>query len=228
MTISEIKDLTRFLSEEEVEKIKQEIKSKEQILKSGNIDEEEMIEVLNTLFAILVIEKTLESEIEDVEEIRDELEAELLESYNIYDAFMARVKKEDKKKKKRWLLNFLFLSDDIRNKKDMIGASNKTIDKLQKELNNLRKQKSDENLKSVVNDRDDSLNKFRECPHECKNPKHHHNHEGIRERLREKQGRDMHRHNPTHEPKKDVERNMNKPEIKKINNIGYEPKINVR
>ena len=32
MTIAEIKDLTRFLSEEEVEKIKQEIKSKEAII----------------------------------------------------------------------------------------------------------------------------------------------------------------------------------------------------
>ena len=73
MTINEIKELTRFLTEEEVNKIKEEIKNKEEILKGGNLDEEEMIQVLNTLFAIMVIEKTLESEIEGVEEIKEQL-----------------------------------------------------------------------------------------------------------------------------------------------------------
>ena len=117
MTISEIKELTRFLSEEEIKKIKDEIKSKEDVLKNGNLDEEEMVQVLNTLFAVLVIEKTLESEIEGVEEIRDELEKELLECYNVYDSYMAKYRAQDKKKKKRWLLDFLVLSEDIRNKK---------------------------------------------------------------------------------------------------------------
>ena len=50
MTISEIKDLAKHLSEEEVEKIKEEIKSKENILKGGKLDEEEMVQVLNTLY----------------------------------------------------------------------------------------------------------------------------------------------------------------------------------
>ena len=59
MTIKEIKDLTKFLTDKELEKIKEEIKSKESILKTQDVEEEEMGQVLNTLFAILVIEKTL-------------------------------------------------------------------------------------------------------------------------------------------------------------------------
>ena len=77
MTISEIKNLTKFLTDNDIQKIKEEIKSKETVLKSGNLEEEEIIQVLNTLFSILVIEKTLELEIEDIEEIRDELQDEL-------------------------------------------------------------------------------------------------------------------------------------------------------
>lgn len=174
MTITEIKNLTKFLSEEEVEKIKEEIKNKEDVLKSGNLDEEELIQVLNTLFAILVIEKTLESEIEGVEEIRAELEEELLEAYNTYDSYMGKYKKEDKKKKKRWLLDFLFLSENVRARKDNISTSNKTIAKLQTELNELRQQKSDDNLRRVVNKRDRAFHDFCDRPEKCHNPMHHH------------------------------------------------------
>ena len=174
MTVTEIKDLTKFLSDEEVEKIKEEIKSKENVLKNGSLDEEEMIQVLNTLFAILVIEKTLESEIEGVEEIRAELEAELIESYNLYDTYMSKYKKDDKKKKKRWLLDFLFLSENIRTKKDGLSTTNKTIAKLQNELNTLRQQKSDSNLREVAGKSEGRFNDFCERPEKCKNPRHHH------------------------------------------------------
>lgn len=186
MTISEIKDLTKFLSEEEVEKIKKEIKSKEEILKSGKLDEEEMIQVLNTLFAILVIEKTLESEIEGVEEIREELEAELLEAYNIYDSYMDKSKSEEKKKKKRRLLDFLFLSDNIHSKRESIGASKKTINALQKELNDLKQQRSDQNLRDIVNKHDHSkFDRFCEKPQECRNPRHNHSRDRhLNERMR--------------------------------------------
>ena len=178
MSISEIKDLTKFLTEEEVEKIKSEIKSKETILKSGNLDEEEMIQVLNTLFAILVIEKTLESEIEGVEDIREELEQELLEAYNIYDSYMEKTKKEEKKKKKkRFLLDFLFLSENIKSKKDNIGYANKTIDTMQRDLRELKQQTTDQNLKNVANKAGNRcFDKFCETPHTCKHPNDHHRH----------------------------------------------------
>lgn len=180
MTINQIKELTRFLTEEEVEQIKKEIKSKEDVLKKGNLNEEEMIEVLNTLFAVLVIEKALESEIEGVEEIREELEQELVECYNMYDSYMAKYRKEDKKKKKRWLLEFLGLSENIRSRKKDINASSKTITNLQQQLENLKKQRSEENLEKVVEKQDDGLyKKFCDCPHECKDPR---NHEYHRER----------------------------------------------
>ena len=54
MTIKEIKDLTKFLTDEDVDKIKNEIKSKESVLKSQDMDEKEMTQVLNTLFAIYI------------------------------------------------------------------------------------------------------------------------------------------------------------------------------
>lgn len=174
MTIKEIKDLTKFLTDEEVDKIKKEIKSKENVLKSENMEEEEMVQVLNTLFAILVIEKTLESEIEGIEDLRAELEQELLESYEIYDSHMLKYKKEEKKKKKRWLLDFLFLSDRIHSQKNGIGASNKAINKLKGELNALKQQKSNDNLKAMVRNRDARFKDFYRIPKECRNPHHHH------------------------------------------------------
>ena len=176
MTISEIKNLTRFLSSEDVENIKNEIKSKEAILKTDNMDEEEMTQALNTLFAILVIEKTLESEIEDIEQIRAELEQELLESYEIYDAYMIKYKKEEKKKKKRWLVDFLFLSDRINSKKEGISASQKTIAGLKNELNTLRQQTNNDNLKNAFSDPKGPLfERFCKTPHDCYNPMHRHN-----------------------------------------------------
>ena len=179
MTIKEIKDLTKFLTDEDVDKIKNEIKSKEGVLKSQDMDEKEMTQVLNTLFAILVIEKSLETEIEGIEEIREELEKELMESYEIYDAHMAKYKNEEKKKKKkRWLLDFLLISDRVHSKKEGIGASNKMIASLQKELNTLKQQKSNENLKNAINDRDGDLYKeFCDIPGRCNDPRHrHHDH----------------------------------------------------
>lgn len=179
MTIKEIKDLTKFLTDKELEKIKEEIKSKESILKTQDVEEEEMGQVLNTLFAILVIEKTLENEIEGIEDIRAELEQELLEAYEIYDNHMARYKKEDKKKKKKnWLLDFLFMSEEMKNRKDAVGASKKEVAALQKELSKLRQMKSDENLKNIMHDRHGpDFDKFCNCWKECDNPFHDHDHD---------------------------------------------------
>lgn len=175
MTISEIKNLTKFLNDDDIEKIKEEIKSKEVILKKDKMDDEEMTQVLNTLFAILVIEKTLESEIEGVEEIRAELEAELMESYQIYDSHMAKYKKEEKKKKKSWLINFLLLSDRVNTQKNGIGASEKTITNLKNELNELKRQRSNENLKEVAKGRrGKTFEDFCKTPHDCHNPFHDH------------------------------------------------------
>lgn len=193
MTIDEIKGLTRFLSEEEVEQIKKQIKNKEDILKSGNLEEEEMIQVLNTLFAVLVIEKTLESEIEGVEEIRDELEQELLECYEVYDSYMIKYKKEEKKNKKNWLLHFLGLSEDISSKRKNISATTATINKLQGELNTLKQQRSNENLSNVVSKQDKSVyDSFCDCP-----GNHRHPRRGeppfIRERMEERRPSTNHR-----------------------------------
>lgn len=176
MTVSEIKDLAKKLKEEDVEKIKEEIKNKENILKVNTLDEEELMEVLNTLFSILVIEKALEDEIEGIEEIREELQNELMEAYQQYDDYMARYKKEDKKKKKRrWLLDLFMLSEDIKNKKNNLGESNKLINKMQNQINELRKQTSDDNVKEVCKHENrrarDNMIKSRdrggEVHHEC-------------------------------------------------------------
>lgn len=192
MTISEIKNLTKFLTDEDVEKIKEEIKSKEKILKAGNLEEEELGNVLNSLFAILVIEKTLESQIDDVEEIRKELEDELLLAYQTYDEYILKYKKEDKKKKKHWLLNFLAFSDLIHDKKTTLGKADKSIEQMKTELEGLQKQKADSNLRKVVNREGDSYDTFRQyhdknCPvakaianearrYNQPHPHHHHHH----------------------------------------------------
>lgn len=151
MTITEIKNLTKYLSEKDVNDIKEEIKSKETIIKSGNLGEEETMTVLNTLFAILVIEKALESEIEEVEGIRSELEEQLLEAYKIYDAYIERSKKDKKeKKKRRWLLHLLGLSEDIKNKKKDIGSSSKALNEMKEEVDKLKREKSDDRLKNTM------------------------------------------------------------------------------
>ena len=187
MTIKEIKDLTKFLTDKELEKIKDVIKSKVSIFKTLDVEEEEMGQVLNTLFAILVIEKTLENEKEGIEDIRAELEQELLEAYEIYDNHMARYKKEEKKKKKKnWLLDFLFMSEEMKNRKDAVGASKKEVAALQKELSKLRQMKSDENLKNIMHDRHGhDFDEFCKCWKECDNPFHNHDHDHDHDRDRD-------------------------------------------
>ena len=175
MTISEVKNLTKFLSEEDIDNIKKEIKSKEQILKGGKLDEGERTQVLNTLFAILVIEKTLELEIEEVENIRAELEAELTESYMIYDSYLEKSKADAKKKKKRrWLLDLLGISEDIRSKKEGLGVTKSTLGAMQADLNNLKQQKSNENLRDIMDRKHPrGLDRFMDHVHDCENPRNH-------------------------------------------------------
>ena len=151
MTVTEIKNLTKYLTDEDIEDIKKEIKNKENILKQGNLDEEELGKVLNTLFSVLVIEKTLEQQIDEIEDIRTELEQELLEAYQTYDSYIERSKADAKRKKKRrWLLDLLSISDNIRDRKAGIGMANKSIAALQKELNNLRQQREPNRLRDIM------------------------------------------------------------------------------
>lgn len=211
MTIKEIKNLTKYLSDEDIEKIKEEIKSKEELLKEKDLNEEELGQIMNTLFAILVIEKALELEIEGIEEIRDELEAELLESYHIYDKYMSMYKREGKKKKKNWLLNFLFLSDRISSQKKGIGAANKTIESLKKELNQLKQQKSNSNMNEMLSKKDNSLLKaFCRTPRRCNNPLHH-NHDSIlrdmmNQRRAERIAREIQQGNRRRKPPREIGR----------------------
>ena len=174
MTVTEIKNLTKYLTDEEVEDIKKEIKSKENILKSGNLDEEELGQVLNTLFAILVIEKTLEQQVEDIENIRSELEQELLEAYQMYDSYIEKSKADEKKKKKRrWLFDLLGISENIRNRKTGIGVANKSISALQNEINTLKQQRNADNLKKVM--RRENMDRRREfC--DCVENREHRDH----------------------------------------------------
>lgn len=173
MTIKEIKDLTKFLTDQEIEQIKEEIKSKEATLKAEKMEEEELTQVLNTLFSILVIEKTLENEIDGVEEIRDKLEKELLESYEVYDSHLATFKKGEKKKKKRWLLDFLFISDRVSGHKKKINSTDKTISRLTKELEAIKQQTREDNLREIVkNTKGPSFEKFCEVPKKCRHPYH--------------------------------------------------------
>ena len=164
-----------MLTEEQVEEIKKEIKNKEDVLKSGNLDEEELGEVLNTLFSILVIEKTLEQQVEGIEEIRSELEAELLEAYQTYDSYIERSKIDAKqKKKRRWILDLLGISENIREKKAGIGMTNKSLNNLKKELDTLKQQKSKENLKDVMNKENRERRKdFCDCIKDRRPPRNH-------------------------------------------------------
>lgn len=184
MTIDEIKGLVKFLTDEDIEEIKNQIKSKEKVLKEGKAEEEEMNKVLNALFAILVLEKTLELEIEDLDDIRQEIEEELLEAYQIYDSYMIKCKTEEKKKKKRWLLDFLFMSENIHAKKQSLGASKKEIERLKRELDDARYQRRDDRLQDILKSKKDR-EEFCKYPKECKNPHHNHDRE-LQEKLARK------------------------------------------
>lgn len=201
MTVTEIKNLTKYLTDEEVEDIKKEIKSKETILKSGNLDEEELGQVLNTLFAILVIEKTLEQQVEDIEDIRAELEQELLEAYQTYDSYIERSKADEKKKKKRrWLLDLLGISENIKDRKNGIGMANSSISALQNELNTLKQQRSADNLKKVM--RRENMDRRRDfC--DCIEKREHRDHckECCESINREPPHRHEHKYKHNHEPR---------------------------
>ena len=65
------------------------------------------------------------------------------------DRYKKSQKEEKKKKKKRWLLDFFALSEDIRHKKKDIGASNKLISRMQNQINELKRQSSNEKVKEA-------------------------------------------------------------------------------
>lgn len=203
MTINEIKELAQKLKDADVERIKAEIKSKESILKNNDLDEEELGEVLNTLFSILVIEQAFEDEVEGVEDMRAELEQELMESYEKYDKHMAKYKKEKKeekkKKKKRWLLDFFALSEDIRNKKETLGDSKKLINKMQNQINELKQQASDSNLERACDHRRGGphRDRMRDTCDRCGDDLHEHRHH--REEMIDKIRDNLDRHNRDHD-----------------------------
>lgn len=123
MTVCEIRNLTKYLNQQIAEEIKSKLQKEEMLLINSDYEEEEKIQILNTLYAILVLEKLLECEQEEIEESRLELEQELIESYEIYNLHKNKRKKEKKKKR---LMELWLLNEKNKNISRIIGGVNKT------------------------------------------------------------------------------------------------------
>ena len=118
MTKKEIANLASRMDEETRLLIDKEVEERLEILKEGDLTEEELAEMEEYLYASFVLQEFLNGEYELLEEERQELFDEMEEMYNKYSDLLVRARIEEKVgKKKRMTLQLMKIREDLMNRK---------------------------------------------------------------------------------------------------------------
>ncbi len=152
MTKREIANIARRMDEETRLLIDKEVEERLEILKEGELSEDELKEMEECLYASLVIQEFLNGEYDLLEEERQELFDHMEEMYNKYSDLLVRARIEEKVgKKKRMALELMKIreklmqsKEDYKNIKNQMKENRENFKKLndqtkKSELKNLAK-----------------------------------------------------------------------------------------
>lgn len=126
MTYNEIVNIAKRLDKDVKLKIDKEVEERLEILKEGDLDQEDMEKMEECLYMSLVLQEYLDGEYELLDEERNMLLAEMEEMYNEYGDLLTKAKLEEKlSKKKRMALELMRIREQLFSRKDLMKDVNK-------------------------------------------------------------------------------------------------------
>ena len=167
MTYNEVINIARRLDKETQAKIDKEVEERLEILREGDLNQEDMEKMEDCLYMSLVIQEYLDGEYELLEEEKMLLLAEMEELYNEYGELLTKAKLEEKvSKKKRMALELMRIREQLFDRKDRMRDVNKDIRTNRENNEKLENLSSKDNMEKIAKDNIDNrnLNNQKETP----------------------------------------------------------------
>lgn len=150
MTREELQNIAHRMDEETRDLIDGEVEERLQILRQGDLTEEELQEMEEYLYASLILEEYLNGEYELLEEERQELFDEMEEMYNKYADLLVRARIEEKvSKKKRMTLELMKIREQLMNRKADYKDIKQKMKDNRENYNKLKDLNKKENMKEL-------------------------------------------------------------------------------
>lgn len=148
MTKKEIMIMAQRLDDEAKLLIEKEVQERLEILKEGDLSEEELEEMELYLYASLVLQEFLDGEYEILEEERQQLFDEMEEMYNKYNDLLVRARIEEKvSKKKRMTLELMKIRERLMQSKQDYKDIKKMMKNNRDDKNKLKDVSTKEKMK---------------------------------------------------------------------------------
>ena len=148
MTRDELFNIARRMDEETREMIDQEVEEKLEILKQGDLTQEELEQMEEYLYASLVLQEFLNGEYELLEEERQELFDEMEEMYNKYADLLVRARLEENvSKKKRMTLELMKIREQLMDRKGQYKDIKQRMKENRDKHNKLKELNKNEKMK---------------------------------------------------------------------------------
>ena len=159
MTYNEVINIARRLDKETQAKIDKEVEERLEILREGDLNQEDMEKMEDCLYMSLVIQEYLDGEYELLEEEKMLLLAEMEELYNEYGELLTKAKLEEKvSKKKRMALELMRIREQLFDRKDRMRDVNKDIRTNRENNEKLENLSSKDNMEKIAKDNIDNKN----------------------------------------------------------------------
>ncbi len=153
MTYDEVLNIASRLSKETKKRIDKDVDERMEILRQGDLSEEDMAKMEECLYMSLVIQEYLDSEFELLEEEKALLLDEMEELYNEYGELLTRAKLEEKlSKKKRMALELMRIREQLYGRKDLLKNVNENLKNNVKSKEKLSDLSSKKTMKEVAKD----------------------------------------------------------------------------
>lgn len=151
MTYNEIINIARRLDKETQQQIDKEVEERLDILRQGDLNEEEMEKMEECLYMSLVIQEYLDGEYELLDEERELLLAEMEEMYNEYGELLTRAKLEEKvSKKKRMALELMRIRESLFEKKGRVKEVKTQMKENRDNKEKIKEMSSKESMKTLA------------------------------------------------------------------------------
>lgn len=151
MTQQEFANIAKRLDEKTQKEIDKEIELRMNILKEGELSEEELNKMEECLYKSLIIQEYLDGEYELLDEEKEFLLEEMQELYDEYGVLLTKAKLEEKlSRKKRMALELLRIREQLMNRKEMLHRVKSEINKNRDNKEKLDKSTDKKTMKDLA------------------------------------------------------------------------------
>jgi len=155
MTHEEITNIAKRMSKDVQKRIDKEVEERLEILREGDLSEEDMERMEDCLYMSLVLQEFLDGEYEMLEEERILLLEDMEELFNEYNELLISAKLEEKlSKKKRMALELMRIREQLFQHKDRMKMVNEQIKGNRDNKGKLEELSDKKSMKEVANKKD--------------------------------------------------------------------------